>query len=67
MIGLVAGYGAPYAVVDMTGVKIGFELRVDRLRKMLIEPGIEFLQFCWRKSSDCLFDFQKRMQAHCIP
>jgi hypothetical protein len=36
--GFVFGQGAIYAVVDAPGVKIGFKLRIDRLRMALVKP-----------------------------
>jgi len=32
------GQGATDAVIDAAGIKIGFELRVNRLRAVLVEP-----------------------------
>jgi len=32
------GQGAIDTVIDATGIKIGFELRIDRLRAVLVEP-----------------------------
>jgi hypothetical protein len=38
--GLVVGQGATDAVVDAPGVKIGLELRVNRLRMVLVKPYV---------------------------
>ena len=38
--GFVVGQGAINAVVDASGVKIGFKLRVDRLRMVLVKPYV---------------------------
>ena len=38
--GFVVGQGTINAVVDAPGVKIGFKLRVDRLRVALVKPYV---------------------------
>ena len=38
--GFVVGQGAINAVVDAPGVKIGFQLRVDRLWMALVKPYV---------------------------
>ena len=38
--GFVVGQGAIDAVIDAPGIKIGFKLRVDRLRMTLVKPFV---------------------------
>jgi hypothetical protein len=47
--GFVIDQGAMDAVVDAPGVKVGFQLRVDRLRKVVVKPCVLLLDLLRRQ------------------
>ena len=55
--GFVVGQGAINAVVDAPGVKIGFKLRVNRLRMALIKPYVQLFHLLRRKRVYRAFNF----------
>jgi hypothetical protein len=54
--GSVIGQGAIDTVIDAAPFKIGFKLRVDTLRVVLIKPLIQFFHLLGRERLYCAFD-----------
>src|SRR5271165_4758088 len=69
--GFMIGQSAINTIVDASGLKIGFELRVDQLRMALVKPPVQFIQLLRRERVCGAFDFLNRIHGlspvHCNP
>jgi hypothetical protein len=59
---IVVGQRAHYAVVESSCLEIGFKLRINRLRIVLVKPFEELFHLLWFERRDCSFDFVNRLQ-----
>ncbi len=59
---IVVGSGATYAVVDAASFEIGFNLRVDSLRMVPVQPVVQFIYLLGRKRVYGAFDLLNRAQ-----
>lgn len=62
--GFVVGQCAIDAVVNTSGVEIGFKLRVDRLRVALVKPHVQLFNLPRRQRVYGAFNFLYRVCSH---